>query len=68
MFEMTEKVEEKVFKNPHREKGGCKARNKRGDMIKENMEDDRAFRSLKTEQGIRSGRAMPEIFMFHHIY
>ncbi|GAG33697.1 unnamed protein product [marine sediment metagenome] len=72
MYEMPEKVEEKVeekvFENKHiREKAGYAARKKRGEAIKEEMEDERVFRALKREQGERSGRAEPE-FGFLHIF
>ena len=62
-----EKVEEKVFDNPHREKGGFKARKARGEEIKKDMEEERVFSSLKFEQGTRSGRAEEEYMVpFHY--
>lgn len=62
------KVEEKVFENPHiRENGGCAARKARGEAIKKDMEDERVFRTLKREQGKRSGQGEPEFDIFDHI-
>ncbi len=65
MIEMAGNVEEKVGQHL-REKAGYKARKNRSDSIKEDIEDDRAFRCLKSEQGRRSGRE--EIFDFIHIF
>jgi len=67
---MEEKIEEAVFENKHiREKSGYGARKKRGEAIKEEMEDERSFRSLKREQGVRSGQSEPDFdFMVGHIF
>ncbi len=65
---MLEMIEEKGIENPYREKGGYKARKKRRETIKESMENERCFQSLKREQGVRSGQEESFEMFGHYFY
>ncbi len=55
MHDFLRSDDEKEYPNKHlREKGGYSARKKRGEDIKEEMENERVIQSLKREQCERS--------------
>ena len=69
MEEIVKEVEEKVYENKHlREKGGFQARKKRGEDIKEEVENERVFQALKREQRERSEGLEGFGLIFEHLF